>query len=401
MLSDEEYLEAEDNDIFIGQTEDEEQNNRTPAPNVGGQVYLVPRFTGLDDVSIDQFIEMTDLAASLTTWTPVQTFHVAKLRLGGAAADHVRACSTKITSWETMKKELKLRFKPRIPRHVLELKLASCTQRKGETVSEYATRLRLIGRQISQVLLDTGIEGNVAASEAVAERIFHTFLNGLRKEIKRFVLVQRPTSLDEAIDYAIIEEATMESTYRPYESDATVAAVRAEVATGLQDAATPDRPSTSTGAIRRIPQNNNTTVMQNQSPVNMQQQAQQTQVRTSNNSNSNGSFREPRYQHRGYPLNQDNSRQRYQGEPLNSATGPQFQYGPNTRSPATNNQPGARSGNPRRVRPIYCYDCGSNQHLAHDCPLVICGLCNNRGHKPAKCSSRQQTLKNGRRSDQQ
>jgi hypothetical protein len=75
-----------------------------------------------------------------------------------------------------------------------------------ESVSEYATRLRLLGRQIEQTFSATPDAAKGETKKSIEERIFHQFLNVLRWDIKRFVLVRNPTGIEMAIESAQIEE---------------------------------------------------------------------------------------------------------------------------------------------------------------------------------------------------
>jgi hypothetical protein len=169
---------------------------------------LIPKFSGTDDVTVEEFTEAVSIAASLSNWSDVQTRAIARLRLHGAAMDHIRASeATANLSWSHMRDLLKKRFRPRGLRHLLEQKFIRCVQQRGEKVGEYATRLRLIGRQIAQSLLDLPQSAAGETSESITGQLFHQFVNGLRPEIKRFVLVRNPGDLESAIECAQIEEA--------------------------------------------------------------------------------------------------------------------------------------------------------------------------------------------------
>ncbi|KAF4514023.1 UNVERIFIED_CONTAM: hypothetical protein B566_EDAN019119, partial [Ephemera danica] len=182
----------------------------TPPAQLGSQAYLVPKFTGDTGVTVEEFIEAVTLAQFLSRWSDEQTLAVARLRLGGVAADHVRANHAVATAnWNSLKTELRSRFGSRIPRYALEQKFIACLQKKGETASEYATRLQLLGRELEKSM--RAENNNVAIPEGViSDRVLHQFLSGLRRDLRRFVLVRSPRDLPSAIAAAQAEEAALD-----------------------------------------------------------------------------------------------------------------------------------------------------------------------------------------------
>jgi hypothetical protein len=69
-------------------------------------------------------------------------------------------------------------------------------------VSEFTTRLRLLGRQIEQTLSATPDAAKGETKKFIEERIFHQFFKVLRWDMKRFVLVRNPTGIEMAIEAA-------------------------------------------------------------------------------------------------------------------------------------------------------------------------------------------------------
>lgn len=180
------------------------------ASAIGSQAYLVVRFTGDDDVSVEQFFETLELAKFLGTWSEEQVLAVAKLRLGGTAMEFIRSTPKAGETWATFQDKLKKRFMPRLHRYFLEQKFVNCKQGQTETVHTFSTRLRLIARQLANCKSSTSGQNVTDLPFEISkleERIMHQFLVGLRTDLRRFVLVREPKSFEEALNAALLEEA--------------------------------------------------------------------------------------------------------------------------------------------------------------------------------------------------
>jgi hypothetical protein len=290
-----------------------------PAPpqsvNVGGHAYLVSRFTGESDVTVEEFIEAVSVSKLLCGWTEEQTLAIARLRLGGTAADFVRANkSTAQVNWEAMKKALRGRFGSRVSRYALEQKFISCFQKKGESAAEYATRLQLIGCELEKAMRADNDNQELPAG-VMSDRILHQFLSGLRKELRRFVLVRSPRTLTAAIEAAEAEEAALEPAASGLHSrDHDVLAMEAP----------PQLGATYRPAPPPMPQQNVPSRAQNTSYYN-----------------------NPR---------------------------PQFSSRRNDNFPP-------------RSTTVQCWQCGQLGHIARECPLLLCGICHQSGHRPINCAA--------------
>jgi hypothetical protein len=185
-------------------------NTPQAATNIGGNAYLINRFTGDSEVTVEDFIEAVTLGKFLGGWSDEQTLAIARLRLGGAASDFIRGNKgTAQESWDAMKKALRGRFGTRISRFALEQKFISSFQRKTESSSEFATRLQLVGAELEKAMKADNQNQELPAG-VMADRILHQFLSGLRKDLRRFVLVRSPRTLAAAIEAAEAEEAALE-----------------------------------------------------------------------------------------------------------------------------------------------------------------------------------------------
>lgn len=453
MYSDEEYGEAMEEDIFIGVVTGQVGaggSGTTNALNAGGaqgggagkarqapprdpnvnlnisnQAYLVPKYTGTGDPSLESYIEAMEITKVLSGWTPEQMLSVSKLRLGGPASDLIRANAATLTTWERIKKALRSRFKPRIPRHILEQKLTSCSQKKGENVSEFATRLRLIGRQITESLLEEPTVRNIAAAEAIDERLFLHFVNNVRRDIKRFVLVQKPVDLQMALDAAIIEEALLEIPSRFEEGESTVAALQEDSyinamhpTAGHAQHDTSRNPSDErdmrrTGYVQyqgpssdsryrpepRYPYHNNGYFYTTQdsrpsyrggyNAAGYSKRPGYNYPATNNSSSRNNMPFQGNRQNQQFTSWQGNSR--YQTSSQHRGGDRPRQDNPNQvsrQSYNNNSQPANQPSQHGTGNRLICYNCLSTQHSSKGCPLVKCGHCGSSTHKPYQCPTK-------------
>ena len=123
--------------------------------------------------------------ADASQWIPTLTLKVARLRLGGAARIWLDgATPNRVSDWEIFKKSFLDRFGEK--RDALLARLAKCTQPTGEPVQSYADRFRNLARR---------------AGRADDEALSHQFVKGLRNFLRRQVVLQRLTGLEEIVDY--------------------------------------------------------------------------------------------------------------------------------------------------------------------------------------------------------
>jgi hypothetical protein len=113
---------------------------------------LVSHFSGDDDISIEEFITMAEVAAFLGQWSDPQTIAAARFRLIGTASEFVDTVSSLCKTWANLAEALRKRFQPRTTSFVLDEQFVACVQRKGETAGPYATRIRLLSRKLRYTL---------------------------------------------------------------------------------------------------------------------------------------------------------------------------------------------------------------------------------------------------------
>jgi hypothetical protein len=178
---------------------------------IGNQAYLVCKFTGNDDYTVHQFLHALTTAKFLGAWSDEQTLAVATLRLGGEALEYVESTPRARSSWENFQSELKEHFQRRVPTYVAERKFQQCRQLPNESVRAYEARLRLLGRRFLVTLEENGAEPSEERLNTFESTLVRIFLYGLKPDLRRFVMIREPTTMRDAVRYAITEEANMEA----------------------------------------------------------------------------------------------------------------------------------------------------------------------------------------------
>ncbi|KAL4153262.1 hypothetical protein QTP88_001095 [Uroleucon formosanum] len=126
-------------------------------------------------------------------------------RIRGQAYEVIRY--EEITSWEMLKTLLKNTYDKPINAAYLQIELFSAKQRYKESLIEYATRIRNLVQAVSE-----GSTQGKSTSDALAvktnirEQALLVFLEGINDKIKVMVKSKNPSTLEQAIQIAIIED---------------------------------------------------------------------------------------------------------------------------------------------------------------------------------------------------
>jgi hypothetical protein len=172
-----------------------------------GWLSLVPCFNGMDDVSIYQLIDKTNMIKELAKWDDKQTAIYVKLRLGGGAAEFIQAFGSMYDTWDKLKEALTQQYGDRASRIELEKQLVFSMQNEGESAADFMARLLLISNKLKDCYSRENLFGSCFNTEVIRERVLHQFLGGLNKDIRRFVLVRSPDNLEKALEIAQREES--------------------------------------------------------------------------------------------------------------------------------------------------------------------------------------------------
>ncbi|KAL4127031.1 hypothetical protein QTP88_011229 [Uroleucon formosanum] len=167
---------------------------------------MVPEFSGGIDEKLIFFINACELVAEIT---PVANrdimLRTILTRIRGQAYEVIRY--EEITSWEMLKTLLKNTYNKPINAAYLQIELFSAKQRYKESLIEYATRIRNLVQAVSE-----GSTQGKSTSDALAvktnirEQALLVFLEGINDKIKVMVISKNPSTLEQAIQIAIIED---------------------------------------------------------------------------------------------------------------------------------------------------------------------------------------------------
>lgn len=170
---------------------------------VGGLLALIDKFSGPSQ-DIDNFFCSIEEASLLAGWTDVQKPGIVRLKLEGEAREYLNVePGLRDASYQTLKNKLTERFKNREHNSAAVQRFINCVQKPGETVVQYATKLRKEGLKTKKQT-DNEAENKIR-QVLLEEQLLAQFLRGLR-ETKRFVLLRSPETFEEAIKFATEEE---------------------------------------------------------------------------------------------------------------------------------------------------------------------------------------------------
>jgi len=167
---------------------------------------MVPEFNGGIDEKLIFFLNACELVAEIT---PVANqdimLRTILTKIRGQAYEVIRY--EEITSWGMLKTLLKNTYDKPINAAYLQIELFSAKQRYKETLIEYATRIRNLVQAVSE-----GSTQGKSTSDALAvktnirEQALLVFLEGINDRIKIMVKSKNPSTLEQAIQLAIIED---------------------------------------------------------------------------------------------------------------------------------------------------------------------------------------------------
>lgn len=189
----------------MGSDDESKAQTKPNMAAIGGLLNVIDSFHGSPTENIREFFNAIEAAAGVGNWQPTQKLAVTKLHMKHEAAHYLEANPDvrDQTDWDTFKSAVMLRFEPKEHvSHALQ-NLMETTQRSNETVSEFATRLKLAG----QKTFKPGTAAETATRTAVLqETLMAQFLRGLKRSLKRAVLSRAPSTFQEAITMATSEE---------------------------------------------------------------------------------------------------------------------------------------------------------------------------------------------------
>lgn len=166
--------------------------SQTPTPPSGSGDIKFPRFSGKNDMDVNDFISQIDLIAKYQDLNDFQKAKLLPVLLTGKARVWFSSAPHLVGKrYDQICAELVKQFRTESDIWLLKTQLANKRQLPSETVEQYASDIRRICQR-----LDLPEEQSVT-----------NFLTGLLPELKNYVVLQRPKTLLEAETHAKMKEA--------------------------------------------------------------------------------------------------------------------------------------------------------------------------------------------------
>lgn len=167
---------------------------------------MVPEFSGGIDEKLIFFINACELVAEITPIANKDIMLRSILtKIKGQAYEVISY--EEITSWEMLKTLLKNTYDKPINAAYLQIELFSAKQRNKESLIEYATRIRNLVQAVSESNTQRKSTSDALAVKTnIREQALLVFLEGINDKIKVMVKSKNPSTLEQAIQIAIIED---------------------------------------------------------------------------------------------------------------------------------------------------------------------------------------------------
>lgn len=172
----------------------------------------VESFSGKENVR--EYFEKIELRARLDNWDRQITVDIIRYRLSGEAYRFLKSdlhLESHDISYEELKEKFMKRLSPiTVPGESL-IKLTRCYQRHDETVSNFVSRLKILGAEI----LREDLENSLAYEDAGIKRkckelVLHQFKSGLKRDLIRnlgpLLMRTQNLSIEQAEEFARQEE---------------------------------------------------------------------------------------------------------------------------------------------------------------------------------------------------
>lgn len=192
-----------------------EESQLTPEPvrlapvtkkNLGLQS-MVAAWSGEDTVTVAEFFEGVDLVARCGNWEDQDKALVVRMRVTGAAAAFLASRADlrrPETTYADLRRALEVRFRDGVKPEQYLLQLSSLTQAADEGIGPFADRCRRVGEKAQGS--ESTPQEQAAARRQIDKVVLAAFLRGLRGEVGRFLRLNPPETLEEAVQKAVLAE---------------------------------------------------------------------------------------------------------------------------------------------------------------------------------------------------
>lgn len=175
----------------------------------GAALNAVEVFSGEDNgYEIRDFLDAVDTAASFAGLSDAEKCSFCRLKLRGAAREFLGTDPDlpALADWKVLREKLEDRFAPTTDAYTLSRQFATTVQKPGESVAAFAARLQRLAAKWNEARGPPKTGEKEARRAFMAEAVLGQFLNGLDGRIRKFVQLQRPQKLADAVKAAREEE---------------------------------------------------------------------------------------------------------------------------------------------------------------------------------------------------
>lgn len=157
----------------------------------------LPVFSGKPHENVREFLTKIAQRSKLDNWSESQTVTAIKYQLTGEAfelAESEDLFREEDTTYEKIEKFFSDKYRPKVIPGRGILKLNSCVQSAKETISEYATRLKITGRELYRENMSSIDSTNDADVRATNKRhtkdLIQQFQRGINSDIAKIVIFE-------------------------------------------------------------------------------------------------------------------------------------------------------------------------------------------------------------------
>ena len=123
-------------------------DSRSSQRRIRPRAIKVKEFTGEDKkYTLDHFVGQVEAHRAYYDWTSKETGRIVRMNLGGEAQMALADLKNVPTDWEDLRKVLKGRFEPEGHEGRHRDELLSRRRKEGETLAQYVSDLRRLGRK--------------------------------------------------------------------------------------------------------------------------------------------------------------------------------------------------------------------------------------------------------------
>lgn len=160
--------------------------------------------------SIQEYLRSIELIGASGNWDDGDIALVTRMRLKGQAAAFLASRSELqgIVSYAELKSALLERFSDRTSPQQYLLQLSSMAQLKGENVHAFADRCISVGQK--SLTGEGSLDEKRGAARQIDKVVLTAYMKGLKGEIGKYIRMQPPSTIKEAVSRAALIEAELE-----------------------------------------------------------------------------------------------------------------------------------------------------------------------------------------------